>query len=231
MNEREKTLNRQPIYILVAKSWCVLCCRASYEKQTCEILLHSDWNLYFSVVHIYVWFVLHDVKFVVVGFGNTNNLLHVDVSEESEYDLWSDRFGSWIGRSSKSRSPDSMKQLRWERKSSSGYHWPSCSFVAWLMFLILFLARSCTPSPSSHLASCECFCFVFDHFDCARLGGVSSVSPDCFYEATGRRSSSGTIRLDNCLCCMIKHFWCWNSLVSFSVWFIASHSSLISDKL
>lgn len=58
----------------------------------------------------------------------------LDVSEESEYDLWSDRFGSWIGRSSKSRSPDSMKHLRYDRKSSSGY-FLMLFIVVWLMFL------------------------------------------------------------------------------------------------
>lgn len=58
-------------------------------------------------------------KFVVLAVDTMT--LHVDVDEESEYDLWSDRFGSWIGRSSKSRSPDSLKHLRYDRKSSSGY--------------------------------------------------------------------------------------------------------------
>jgi len=48
----------------------------------------------------------------------------VDVSEESEHDLLSERFGYGYGgsRSSHSRSPDSLRFMRSERKSSSLYN-------------------------------------------------------------------------------------------------------------
>lgn len=130
-----------------------------------------------------------NTKFIVVfwlwNYGSFT--ISLDVSEESEYDLWSDHYGSWIGRSSKSRSPDSMKHLRYDRKSSSGYFFQvvHCSFDLFCCFYYPNYARIFT------------FVFVFvlsqittTFVCCARLGGVSSASPD-LYEATGRRSSSG----------------------------------------
>lgn len=75
----------------------------------------------------------------------------LDVSEESEYELWSDRFGSWIGRSSKSRSPDSLKHLRYDRKSSSQY---SLLFVAVFHVFVYFYARP------PHAIVCHLKCFL-----------------------------------------------------------------------
>lgn len=56
------------------------------------------------------------------------NKLSIDVDEESEYDIFYDHV--YGPRSSKSRSPDSMKYLNNYRKSSSGYY--SFSFGIWL---------------------------------------------------------------------------------------------------
>lgn len=80
-----------------------------------------------SILEAYLLFQLHDVNNFDVAMDKI--AFHVDVSEESEYDLWSDRFGSWIGRSSKSRSPDSFKSSRYDRKSSSGYSSIGCATI------------------------------------------------------------------------------------------------------
>lgn len=114
---------------------------------------------------------------------------HVDVSEESEYELWSDRFGSWIGRSSKSKSPDSFKSLRFDRskspdsfknlrfdrKSSSGYCFSvllclilfCCRICCFYVFVIFFFFARCphltldlTITPKLHLVNV--FSFLFD---------------------------------------------------------------------
>lgn len=110
----------------------------------------------------------------------------LDVSEESEYDLWSDRFGSWIGRSSKSKSPDSFKHLRYDRKSSSGYNLLFIVVLTdFLLLFVHFLFIYLIDARFPH-AILVCFIHCFVHVP----GGVSSASPD-FFEATGRRSSSG----------------------------------------
>lgn len=171
----------------------------SYAAQAADARNQFLWNLLrrkFSSCPIFSWvmlFQLHDVNCVVAV-----DSIHVDVSEESEYDLWSDRFGSWIGRSSKSRSPDSLKNSRYDRKSSSGYSFISCASVyccyglTW--FINLFFARSLHPTtPHTSLSMFLfwfCYC-VTEKLFVARLGGVSSSASPDFYEATGRRSSSG----------------------------------------
>lgn len=54
------------------------------------------------------------------GYWFIANVFIVDVDEESEYDLLSERFGHG-SRSTKSKSPESLKYMRSDRKSSSGY--------------------------------------------------------------------------------------------------------------
>jgi hypothetical protein len=90
--------------------------------------------MFCSFVHSFIR--LHDSrKYGMVGI--TDHLHSLDVSEESEYDLWSDRFGSWIGRSSKS--PDSFKHLRYDRKSSSGYFLQLFIVVLTYYFFVYFI--------------------------------------------------------------------------------------------
>ena len=64
------------------------------------------------------------MNFVVICLENLFhvylNKLSIDVDEESEYDIFYDHV--YGPRSSKSRSPDSMKYLNNYRKSSSGYY-------------------------------------------------------------------------------------------------------------
>lgn len=80
----------------------------------------------------------------------------LDVSEESEYDLWSDRFGSWIGRSSKSRSPDSLKHLRYDRKSSSGYFLLLFCFVQFSCTQLTLIMFDCYTNHSFFFFCCCC---------------------------------------------------------------------------
>lgn len=158
-------------------------------------------SISFSHLFFRVFFAWCKIECKYLMFGwlldlhlHTNTSL--DVSEESEMDLWSDRFGSWIGRSSKSKSPDSMKHLRYDRKSSSGYLIGS-RISCWCWFLHYLFARTLhTPNTLSFPQNCIIlwmFLFVMSRqFVALGLGGVSSASPD-FFEATGRRSSSGKV--------------------------------------
>lgn len=113
-------------------------------------------SISFSHLFFRVFFAWCKIECKYLMFGwlldlhlHTNTSL--DVSEESEMDLWSDRFGSWIGRSSKSKSPDSMKHLRYDRKSSSGYLIGS-RISCWCWFLHYLFARTLhTPNTLSFL--------------------------------------------------------------------------------
>lgn len=123
-------------------------------------------SISFSHLFFRVFFAWCKIECKYLMFGwlldlhlHTNTSL--DVSEESEMDLWSDRFGSWIGRSSKSKSPDSMKHLRYDRKSSSGYLIGS-RISCWCWFLHYLFARTLhNPKhliiPPKTASSCECF--------------------------------------------------------------------------
>lgn len=107
-----------------------------------------------------------------------------DVSEESEYDLWSDRFGSWIGRSSKSRSPDSMKHLRYDRKSSSGYS--SCSWKTCIWCFVFLLHATRTPqTASSHIQNWLANVVVLNFVLCKFFVSWSCTVRRCIVDIAG----------------------------------------------
>lgn len=125
---------------------------------------------------------LHVVKFI--QFWCCGEI--IDVSEESEYDLFTERFG--LGsRSSKSKSPDPFRLFKYspDRKSSSGY------FNVFKSVVLFFRTHLHVKIP--HRSQSIIFFaqnYLHNPHKSNSKGGVSSTSPD-FFEATGRRSSSG----------------------------------------
>lgn len=163
-------------------------------------------SLHVNFLFIFICFIprmCFSVNEFVVGYGKTKNVTF-------RCKMWARRASTTCGRIDSAHGSDAHqsrdRQIRWSICDTTVRAQVGIRVVVGRPVSDV-LSFHCTPPapPKPHhltskidlrmLLSWILFCANFLFLGRARLGGVSSISPD-FYEATGRRSSSGNYYVD-----------------------------------